>query len=145
MTERTLNDIMEIDHVIKVTADGVISEDTPGIYAPEVYVDCDDDGQISRDDDAEMMRVIESAGWTVVNGYSGQQGYAGPIMHPSEFIGGGIEDHIREIPGYYVVCSVETLDDDETPAGWVLLFREIPQQGNPRALGEYDNGPVTQA
>lgn len=132
MTERTLNDIMEIDHVIRVSADGVISEDTPGIYAPEVFIPTHD-GQILADDEQEMTNYLRGQGWEPVTGWSGQYSYAGPIMHPSEYVGGALETHIRETPGYWVAC-VATCDDDEI-AGWLLLFREIPEVDSSASAG----------
>jgi hypothetical protein len=99
---QSLNDLMEFDHPIRVHEDGTISEPT-GIYAPEVY-------------DGETLKApLVEPGWELVNGFSGQYGYSGPVMHPSEFIGGRLEDRIRETPGVYVV--VEVRDGDEYPGG----------------------------
>jgi len=71
--------------------------------------------------------------WSFVDGFSGQYGYRGPIMHVSEYLGGGMADHVLETPGIYVVVVVEVLDDPDwdytnenpEPAGWALLYREI--------------------
>ena len=79
-----LNDLMEFDHVIAVWPDGSITEPT-GVYAPDLH-----NGELEGDD------------WTLLDGFSGQDRYSGPIMHASEFIGGGLERHIRENPGLYV-------------------------------------------
>ena len=68
----------------------------------------------------------EIPGWELMNGYSGQDRYAGPIMHNSEFIGGQMERDILETPGIYValVCywpDAEESDEDETYAeGWAV-------------------------
>jgi hypothetical protein len=51
-----------------------------------------------------------SAGWTLLSGFTGQDGYNGPVMHASEYVGGGLERHIRETPGYYVVLIVNALE-----------------------------------
>lgn len=104
-----LNDLMSFDHVIRVHEDGAITEPT-GIYAPEVY------------DEGGPSPVVSGDGWSLLNGYSGQYGYAGPVMHASEYIGGGLERDIRETPGYYVAVVVESLDDE--PAGWAVAYRE---------------------
>ena len=117
VTVDNLNEFMDFDRPIRVHADGSVS-DAVGEYAPEVIVTCDDDGQISADDDAGMVRYLEAQGWAVLNGYSGQYGYAGPIMHPSEFIGGRMARDILETPGVYVACAVYVVDD--TIAGWVV-------------------------
>lgn len=122
VTPDTLNEAMDFDHPIRVHADGSVS-DAVGEYAPEVIVTCGDDGQISAEDDAFMVRYLESQGWTVLNGYSGQYCYAGPIMHASEYIGGRMARDILETPGVYVACAVYMLDapeDDDPYAGWIV-------------------------
>jgi hypothetical protein len=126
MTNRTLNEIMEMDHVIRVRTDGTIDDHVTGEYAPEVNVNTDANGQISAADDAEMIAGIESQDWEVLNGWSGQYGYSGPIMHASEYVGGDLERHIRETPGLYCVSVVETLDDDDEPAGWIIMRKNMP-------------------
>lgn len=80
-----LSHLMEFDCVITVTEDGRVIDgpDTP--YAPSLY------------DDA-----LDSSEWELMTGYSGQYSYAGPIMHPSEFIGGGMARDILSEPGTYV-------------------------------------------
>lgn len=126
MTDRKLNDIMAIDHVIRVEEDGSISE-LPDVYAPEtVVLTDDDDGQILPEHEADLISQLESAGWSPLNGWSGQYSYAGPIMHPSEYIGGALEDYIREIPGVYAAVVVECLapsaeNDSDEPAGWMVV------------------------
>lgn len=99
-----LNDLMEFDHVIQVHADGSITEPS-NVWAPELY-----DGELY----SEEWRFF-------TGGYSSQYCYSGPIMHPSEFIGGRLEKDIRETPGYYVALVNDTLDDDE-PEGWAVAY-----------------------
>lgn len=107
----TLNEIMEFDHVIEVHEDGSIT-DRPDIYAPELFND-------------ELL----GEGWKLLNGFSGQDRYAGPIMHQSEFIGGGMERFIRESPGVYVALVNYTTDDEggeyDEPAtdSWAVAYR----------------------
>lgn len=93
-----LNDVMEFDHVIVVGEDGTVS-DAEGVYAPELY-----DGEVS-------------SGWSLMGGYSGQHGHSGPIMHSSEFIGGGMADDILSTPGIYVAV-VDCASDDAD--GWAV-------------------------
>lgn len=112
---------MQFDHVIRVDADGSVTEPT-GVYAPEIHVSADDDGQILDSDETEMREYVERQGWTLLTGYTGQHGYHGPIMHPSEFIGGTLARDILAAPGLYVALVVDTLDDDE-PAGWAVAYR----------------------
>lgn len=106
--KRPLNEVMEFEHVIEVLDDGLII-DRPDLHAPELY-----DGELGDDK------------WTLMNGYSGQDRYSGPVMHNSEFIGGGMERDIRSEPGVYValVCTwLDTEDEDEQDdnvEGWAV-------------------------
>jgi hypothetical protein len=119
-TADSLNDAMEVDDVVRVTPDGWL-DSADGVHAPEVFVFCDEDGQVSRQEDVDMVTRCESEGWDVMNGYSG------PVMHTSEYIGGRLAEDILERPGLYVACVVECLGPDrdasenESPAGWVVL------------------------
>src|SRR5438067_2194410 len=92
MSGKPLNEIMEFDHVIEVHPDGSIT-DVEDIFAPNLY-------------DGELELGADKLGWQLMDGYSGQQSYSGPIMHNSEFIGGCMERDIRATPGLYValVC-----------------------------------------
>lgn len=105
----TLNEVMEFDHVIQVHEDGTITDAPSGIWAPSLY-----DGE--TDDER----------WTLMNGYSGQYSYSGPVMHDSEFIGGGLERDIREQPGFYVALANTYTDEDgkgDRMEGWAVAFR----------------------
>ena len=104
--DRPLNEIMDFDHVVEVREDGTII-DRNDIFAPELYGD----------------RV--SSGWTLLNGWSGQDRYPGPIMHPSEYIGGRMEVWIRENPGIYVALVAYDEDGDEEPDGWAVAVRDV--------------------
>lgn len=121
-----LDSVMEFGHVVYVSHAGTVHDlpDTISLHAPGVCVGSDEDGQISAEDDAEMIRSVESAGWSLLNGWSRQYSYAGPIMHPSEFIGGALAEYILGSPGYYAAVSVETLDDSGDAAGWAIAYRE---------------------
>jgi hypothetical protein len=103
--EMRLNDLMGFDHVIRVHDDGTVTEPT-GIYAPEA----------GREDWPDEMTYY---GWELLYGYSGEQGYRGPWMHSSEFIGGGMADFILTTPGYYVAFA--DLDTDT----WAVARREV--------------------
>jgi hypothetical protein len=100
---RDLNDIMQFDHVIRVNLDGTITYNLPGVYAPELLMHADEDGQVMPEDERDYIAQAERQGWELLRGWTGQYGYAGVIMHPSEYVGGALADHIREIPGLYVV------------------------------------------
>jgi hypothetical protein len=100
-----LNDIMEFDHVIAVHDDGSVT-DALGIYAPSLNGD-----------------ELEGLSWELLDGYSGQDRYSGPMMHQSEFIGGQLERDILSRPGYYVAL-VNYSSDDSEPESWAVAFKE---------------------
>jgi len=97
---RTLNAVMDFDHVIQVHEDGTVTDGPSEVYAPDLY--------------AETV----SDGWELMNGYSGQYGYSGPVMHPSEFIGGRMADDILTTPGVYVAVIAD--GDEEDSDGWAV-------------------------
>jgi len=150
----TLDSLMQPDHVILVHEDGTVSDKGLGVYAPEVNVDTDGDGQILAEHETAMVDSLRSEGWEPEGGWSGQQGTKADdvIMHVSEFIGGRLAEHILSTPGYWVACAVDvdsldcpegvkgcTLDDrcehcedngrEREPAGWVVMHKEIPEGG----------------
>jgi len=121
---KTLNDIMEFDHVVQVHADGTITE-PDNVHAPEVIVDVDEDGSILGEHEAEMICSVRAQGWELLTGFTGQYGYNGPCLHSSEYIGGGLERHIRETPGLYVAVVVIT-SSPEGPSeadSWAVAYR----------------------
>lgn len=105
-----INDRMEFDHVIRVHADGSVTDES-NVYAPEVHMH-------------EDLSLDVGDGWELLNGYSGQDRYAGPVMHSSEFIGGGMERDILAAPGVYVAVVVmadsEDSESDDDIAGWAV-------------------------
>lgn len=103
----TLTDIMDFDHVVRVYPDGTVIGQ-PGVYAPSLF-----------DDD------LDSDDWTLLDGFSGQQGYSGPLMHQSEYVGGGLETYIRSHPGLYV-SLVNTPADDSEPTEWAVAYCPLP-------------------
>lgn len=93
-------------------------------YAPDVTVY--DDGTIEGAD-----------GWEPVTGFTGQYGYNGPVMHPSEIMSNSsMEEFVRENPGTYALVvpyngdspseDDEDYDESEDPFidGWMLLKKE---------------------
>lgn len=122
---RDLSDLMDFDHVITVGADGRITDDGSGLYAPDVYID-DNDPFWDSDSD-----------WQVLRGFTGQHGYDGHVLHASEAIGGGLERHILDNPGHYVVVEVRDEDGefaDSEPVGWAVAFKPLdePDYTTPR-------------
>lgn len=116
---KSLSDLMEYDHVIMVSDDGSISEPS-GVYAPSVTWQGD-------------THQVDGEGWSLMNGYSGQYLYSGPVMHPSEGIGGDLAYDITHEAGLYVAVSVEVMECDEhcepdcqgdhEPAGWAVAVK----------------------
>jgi len=129
VTADNLNAVMEFDHVIRVNEDGTVI-DSPDSPYMEVSMYKGDDGEWH--DDFQLPE-----GWQLMTGYSGQHGYSGPVMHVSEYIGGGMARDILTTPGDYVVMAVEcdcgyteeycTEDSgcDCEPAGWVVAFKPL--------------------
>jgi hypothetical protein len=128
---RSLNEIMEFDHIIRVNADGTITEDLDmSTMDSGSYFD------LAVDEDGTDIFDM-SAGWTLLSGFTGQYGYNGPVMHASEYVGGGLERHIRETPGYYVVLIVNALETHcedcaefehaiaDEPAGWAVAYKPL--------------------
>lgn len=135
-----LNALMSIDHVVYVREDGTVTDDreiTKGLYAPEVF--CDYSGpfaeaQISDDQESAMAASVKAdTGWELLAGWSMGGGVL--IMHPSQYIGGYLAEHIRETPGYWVAVTVEITPGEGDPeygdgngetesVGWALAYRE---------------------
>src|SRR5688572_20005269 len=109
---KPLNDIMEIDHVIRVHEDGTVTWERE-VYAPELF-------------DGELHQHWESPQWSLMDGYSGQQGYSGPLMHQSEVIGGGMERDILAQPGLYVALTNYPADGSDELTEWAVAYCPDP-------------------
>lgn len=116
-----LEDMMEFDHVIRVHEDGTISE-PGGFWAPEFY----------------DSRCFDKS-WTMLTGYTGQYLYSGPVMHDSEYIGGGLAEDILDTPGVYVAVTHTYTAECEHPTececedvqeGWGIAFQEWHTPGH---------------
>jgi hypothetical protein len=126
-----LEKIMEFDHIIRVHADGTVSDGPADAHAPELYWGGEGFGE-------NLSGDYRGTPWHLLNGYSGQYGYRGPIMHDAEFIGGGMARAILEAPGLYVALTCDVLDCDDCadaedssdadcggdhePAGWAVAY-----------------------
>jgi hypothetical protein len=116
-----LNDFMSFDHVVKVNCDGTFEHGPANVYAPDLYMFTDDNGSILAGHEIDYIRQADEAGWSLLTGYTGQYSYHGVCMHPSEFIGGGIERDILANPGLYVAIMINT-DDGECDS-WAVAYR----------------------
>lgn len=109
MTEENLNNVMEFDHVVRVNDDGTVAYEKD-VYAPTLLDD-----------------ELDSSAWEFfTTGYSIQYKYSGPIMHPSEYIGGILAEDILANPGVYVsviaYCSPdENEEDGDDVSGWAIV------------------------
>lgn len=114
----------ELDHVLTVHPGGRV-EEARGLHTDELgFIGTDEDGQILDEHEDGWVRDLNERGWEPVTGCSGQYGYAGPIMHPSEFLGGSMAERLAMTPGTYAVVMVEADEDGERDAcGWALLRR----------------------
>jgi hypothetical protein len=86
--------------VFTVTEDGTVTTETD-IYAPEVF-----------NSDTSDVDII-SNDWEALTGMTGQHGYNGAVMHPSEFIGAGIARLLVESPGTFAAVVVNSLCECE--------------------------------
>lgn len=120
-----LNRAVEFDRPFRVTRTGV-EFDAEASAPTEVFYD--DDGGITVDDRPHDSSRTD---WEALTGYTGQYAYRGPVMHPSEFLGGGLaRDVLESIGDTFVVTAVEVLPDgddpDPFPAGWAILRLRKP-------------------
>lgn len=118
VTSDNLTDVMDFDHVVEVHPDGSVSDADTGIWAPEAWCQ-------NGDYRKPVLSSQPGREWTLLDGYSGQYLYHGPIMHPSEFIGGKMADDILAEPGLYALIEVRDLDADtdngeDDSVGWAV-------------------------
>lgn len=124
------NDV-DFDVPFVVHPDGRITMH-PDLYAPDVSMLDEDTREAERAkaqtgawrSNAYIDLDVDDREWTPLAGFSGQDRYRGACMHPSEYLGGGLEDYVLAHPGTYVV--VEVRDEagcfpDSDPIGWAIL------------------------
>src|SRR5690606_30399812 len=93
-------------------AGAILTSSILDVYAPDVFIDVDAEGQILAEAEALTLDRLRSEGWEPVSGYSSQHGYRGPIMHTSETLGGGMAQEVIDTPGVYVLVPVECVYPD---------------------------------
>lgn len=109
---QSLNRVIELDSPFRVEEDRTVVDYLPNIHAPAVMND--PDGDVEVDDDR----------WMPLTGHTGQYGYSGAVMHPSEILAGGLAADILGSPGVYVVTEVRDEHNDYPdgdPIGWAVL------------------------
>lgn len=122
MTEIKLNELMTMEHIVRVHADGTTVTDAPvGMRAPELLDEVITDGSAFP--------------WELISyGYTLQYGARhGAILQNSEYIGVRLARDILARPGYYVVipalwsCRSDMCPPDceeTTMEGWAVAFME---------------------
>lgn len=113
-TPDTLSALLDFGHVVRVHPDGTVT-DAPGTYAPEL-----------------LDESLSDSTWTLLDGWSSQYRYSGPVMHPSEYVGGNLARHVLATPGLWAVigayfsCDGECDPCTECPSldGWALAYRD---------------------
>lgn len=112
---------LEMDTVFRIV-DGQVVEQ-PGEYAPTVtHVEGE-----RHPNDVSIDMVGE--GWSLLHGYTGQYGYRGGVMHPSEMFSAGMAADMSDPslydPGLFALVVVEVDDgsEDSEPAGWAVAYK----------------------
>lgn len=131
-----LNSVMEFDTVIYSDGNGRV-ETVFAIWPPELYNYLGKDGKHHSALDGP---------WELMNGYSGQDSYSGPIMHDSEFIGGRMATDILETEGYYVALIANYFPEEEDgeieSEGWAVA-RVLPDNVLIKGTFHYGNARTT--
>ncbi len=128
----SLSDRMSFGHVVESDGKGTITDYTGAEPSPEIaYVELDGDGRVASSVNLDGF----GTDWRPLEGFSGQHGYNGPIMHPSEFIDGGLADYILATPGLFVAVEVDGIESptqpgedlaeaDSVAVGWAVLHQK---------------------
>ena len=113
VTPDTLNEAMAFDSVIYSHGDGTVS-DAHTMRSPYVY--------IAEQEDGTWVGEALDEPWALLDGFSG------PHMHASEYIGGGLARHILATAGFYVAVVITPVpldeDDDVEPDAWAVAYTE---------------------
>lgn len=108
-----LNELMDSTAVVYSDGNGTVYKVEPyGINVPfdrnihepsyTTGIDGDDPDSLTTE---EQLKIF---GGELLRGFTGQYSYNGVCNHPSEYIGGGLETHIRETQGYYYTVIFES-------------------------------------
>lgn len=104
----TLNAHVEFDSPFRVHPGNVITHgDVPNgrdYWTPELL-------------DGDMERA-HADNWELLEGYTGQYGYNGPVMHDSETLSGGLARDVLNEPGVYVVIASNYNPDPDEPCDY---------------------------
>ncbi len=112
-----LDQLMRVDHVIRVHKDGTVSEPM-SVWAPEVY----DNAPEGEPEDIMASSPAGGPRWSLLSGWSAEYMNRGPVMGDSEYVGGALARHILENPGLYTIVTVTDPNGDDI--GWAVAFAE---------------------
>lgn len=88
------------------------------IDVPQVHITADRD-----------VLEIGRSGWAALSRFSNQEGYSGPIIHPSEFFSGSMARRLhfeairKRSDRVYALVEVTDPDDPDALVGWAVLER----------------------
>ena len=108
---------LELGTAFRMNQNGAVQE-LIEIDVPHVNITADRD-----------VLEIERSGWEALSGFSNQEGYSGPIIHPSEFFSGSMarQLHFEAIrkgsDRVYALVEVTDPDDPDALVGWAVLGR----------------------
>lgn len=120
----SLNELMQLGTVVYSDGEGTVSPQ-PGIsVAEELVAVVDQDGNFVLDDaTGDFAYEGLPQGWGLLRGYTGQDRYTGAFMHPSEFVGGGLERDILAEAGFYVCLPIRAGHDGEWEGDWAVAHK----------------------
>lgn len=132
-TPEQLSRLMEFGHVVQVLADGIVTDVAQDM--PSDYPYFDEVLYLEPDGGDGDLSLGFTDPWRLMSGYTSQHGYNGPVMHPSEYIGGKLARDILATPGLYVAVLVDSMYDadgteleESDTEGWAVLT--IPAEDN---------------
>lgn len=128
----TLQEMMEMNQVVEIGRDGTARKipygESPHIPEIDLQADWDEcgDPHTTNRHEREFVHAMHASGWDVFQGLVTHGVYLGPVIHPSYYIGGSLEEIIRGRPGLWVQVPVDMYPPGEgepTSAGWAILYR----------------------
>lgn len=104
-----------------VAYSAVTGERVSGVYVP--HAEHDDDYDVLLDADPNQTT------WRAITGKTGQYGYSGAVMHPSETASDElVREWVREAGGdVFVIVAVEDPErgyDGVPPVGWAVIYQD---------------------
>jgi hypothetical protein len=108
-TPENLDDLVEFDVPFRIDEHHGLTTD-PSVHGPDTV-----------EIDATTDITVSDPSWEALSGFTGQYDYRGAVMHPSEYLGGGLARRILATPGLYVVTEVTDPLAPEALVGQAVL------------------------